>query len=122
MNSKKTKILFDGNCIVCDTEIMHYQKIAPDLFEMIDISSSEFDPSQFGLTAEAVQKEMHLFTPEGKLLRAVDAFTYIWDQIPRYRILSKLARLPGFRSCADWGYTLFARNRHRLPKYRKEIK
>ena len=92
MNQPKTRILFDGNCIICDTEIMHYRRIAPEHFEMVDISAPEFDPTVFGLTPDAVQKEMHLFTAGGTLLKGVDAFTHIWDLIPRYRLLSKLKR------------------------------
>ncbi len=117
--SSKTRILFDGNCIVCDLEMMHYQRIAPDLFEMIDISSPDFDAGNFGLNSKSVNYEMHLFTPEGRLLTGVDAFAHIWSALPRYRVASKIVKLPLVNSCAWIGYRIFARYRHLLPKKRR---
>lgn len=115
-DAQKTKVLFDGNCIVCDMEIMHYKKIAPDTFEMLDISSPDFDANHFGLTKEAVDKHMHVFTPEGELLRGVDAFAHIWSRLPQYRWGSKVIKVPGIYHSALVGYEIFARFRKYLPK------
>jgi predicted DCC family thiol-disulfide oxidoreductase YuxK len=116
MNSSKVKILFDGNCIVWDTEMMHYHRIAPDLFEMVDISSESFNASLYGLDSKDVNEKMHLFTADGKLLVGVDAFSHIWQLIPRYQLAAKLVNLPLINSCAWIGYRIFARYRHLLPK------
>jgi len=110
----KTKILFDGNCMVCNTEMMHYQRIAPDLFEMIDISDKNFHPGSFGLDFKQVNDELHLFTPEGKLLTGVDAFTHIWSLLPRYQFAAKTIQLPWINGLARIGYRAFAANRRWL--------
>jgi len=112
----KTKILFDGNCIVCDTEISHYKRVAPEIFEMIDISSADFDARRFGLTSAAVQKHMHVLTPDGQVLKGVDAFSHIWMRMERYRWAAKFVALPGVNGLARIGYEIFARYRHLLPK------
>lgn len=112
----KTKILFDGNCIVCDFEISHYKKIAPEIFELIDISLPNFDPEPYALTKELVDKKMHVITPEGELKTGVDAFTHIWSRLKGYKILSVLIMLPLIYQLAQIGYYLFARFRKHLPK------
>ena len=118
---KKSKILFDGNCVVCDIEISHYQRIAPNLFELVDISADDFDATRFGLTNELVQKHMHVITPEGQLKVGVLAFAHIWSRIEKYQIASKLIQLPLVLPVAKVGYSVFAHIRPSLPKRKKNI-
>jgi predicted DCC family thiol-disulfide oxidoreductase YuxK len=112
----KTKILFDGNCIVCDAEISHYKRIAPEAFELVDISSADFKAGDFKLTKEDVDKSMHVFTPTGELKIGVDAFSHIWSRIPKYAVAAKLIQLPVVKSAAILGYRVFANLRPYLPK------
>lgn len=112
----RTKIFVDGNCIVCDFEISHYKRIAPELFDIVDISDSNFDAAVHGLSSEAVNKHMHVETPSGEVLKGVDAFVHIWSRIPRYRFATKLVRLPGIHLLAKAGYAFFAEVRPWLPK------
>jgi len=112
----KTKIFVDGNCIVCDFEISHYKKIAPDLFEIVDISHPDFNAGLHGLTQEAVNLNMHVLTPEGELRIGVDAFAHIWSRIEKYKVASKLIQLPVLKSGARLGYKVFTVVRPFLPK------
>ena len=114
--STKSKILFDGNCIVCDFEISHYRRVAPDLFEMVDISSPQFQASHYNLTKEAVDKDMHVLTPDGDLRIGVDAFAHIWSRIPRYQVFSRWIQAPGIYPVAKLGYKVFTVVRPYLPK------
>ncbi len=113
---EKLKILYDGNCIVCDREIAHYSRIRPEAFELVDISAPEFDPSRFGLERAAVDLNLHVLTEAGEVRIGVDAFACIWDRIPGYAIAGRLIRLPVVYSLAKIGYAIFAGNRHLLPK------
>ncbi len=113
---QKTKIFFDGNCIVCDTEISHYKRIAPDLFELVDITSSDFDAEKYGLTSENVQMQMYVMTAEGQIISGVDAFSYIWSQLKYYRVAAKTIKLPIINPIAKLAYRGFAKYRHLLPK------
>ena len=113
---EKSKIFVDGNCIVCDMEIAHYKRIAPQLFDIVDISDASFDASKFGLTPEAVNKHMHVMTPDGDLIKGVDAFAHIWSRIPKYAPASKIVALPGVSQLAKVGYEVFAFVRPWLPK------
>lgn len=117
--SEKTKIFVDGNCIVCSAEISHYKRIAPDRFELVDISDPSFDSSTYGLSTDAVNKHMHVLTPDNKVLKGVDAFAHIWSRIPRYDWAEKAIKLPGVNAMARLGYEGFARIRPWLPKKRR---
>lgn len=112
----QTKILFDGNCLVCDTEISRYKKLAPEIFELVDISNPNFDAARWGLTPAAVQKHMHVFTPDGTLLKGVDAFAHIWGRLPGFKLASKIIHLPIIYATAKLGYRAFASVRRFLPK------
>jgi len=115
----KTKILADGNCIVCDLEVSHYKKLAPDIFDVVDISQPDFDAAKYGLTAEAVNKHMHVLTPNGEIKIGVDAFAHIWNQFERYKIASRLIKLPIINPIAKAGYLAFATIRPYLPKKKR---
>jgi predicted DCC family thiol-disulfide oxidoreductase YuxK len=112
----RSKIFVDGNCIVCDYEISHYKRVAPDLFDIVDISDEKFDASAHGLTAKAVNKHLHVQTPSGEILKGVDAFAHIWSRIPRYSFATKLVNLPIAKSLAQIGYAIFVEVRPWLPK------
>lgn len=112
----RSKIFVDGNCIVCDFEISHYKRIAPELFDIVDISDPSFDAEAHGLTTEAVNKHLHVQTPDGEVLKGVDAFAHIWSRIPRYQFARKLVSLPGANALAKAGYAAFAEIRPWLPK------
>jgi len=114
--STKTKILVDGNCIVCDLEVSHYKKIAPEEFEIVDISDPLFKAEQFGLTTEAVNKHLHVQTPDGEVKVGVEAFAHIWSRIPQYSLADKAIRLPLVNGIARIGYAGFAAVRPWLPK------
>lgn len=112
-------IFFDGNCIVCDLEISHYKRKYPSLFEIIDISNESFDASVFGLDREAVNYHMHVRTPEGKVLKGVEAFAHIWSRIPHLGWASRLVLSRPMKPIATLGYEIFARNRKYLPKRKR---
>jgi len=115
----KTKIFVDGNCLVCDWEISHYKRIAPELFDLVDISDSDFKASSFGLSLKAVNKDMHVLTPEGELKIGVDAFAHIWSRIPRLQPAEKLISLPVINPMAKFGYKIFTIIRPYLPKKKR---
>jgi predicted DCC family thiol-disulfide oxidoreductase YuxK len=117
--TEKTKIFVDGNCIVCDFEISHYKRIAPELFEIIDISHPDFDATKFRLKKEDVNLNMHAFTPNGELKIGIDAFAHIWSRIQKYNLAAKAIELPVINQLAKMGYFVFARNRHWLPKRKR---
>lgn len=117
--NNKTQIFVDGNCIVCDWEISHYKRIAPDLFDLVDISDPAFDAQKYHLNAEAVNRDMHILTPEGEIKVGVDAFAYIWSKIPKLKPAQKIILFPTIYPFAKIGYKAFTIVRPYLPKKKK---
>jgi predicted DCC family thiol-disulfide oxidoreductase YuxK len=112
----KTKIFYDGNCVICDWEISHYQRIAPHLFELLDISDASFDAAKYGFSPKALEVDMHVLTPDGELKIGVDAFAHIWSRMPKFQLAHKLISLPVVNPLAKVGYKAFTIVRPYLPK------
>jgi predicted DCC family thiol-disulfide oxidoreductase YuxK len=112
----KSKIFYDGNCVVCDIEIGHYKRIAPNEFDLVDISAPDFDAAKFGFDSKDVNREMHVMGPDQTVHVGVEAFRHIWSRIPKYQWLSGLIGQPGIRSVAGVGYQMFSKIRPYLPK------
>lgn len=116
MPGPRSKILVDGNCIVCDWEVSRYARAAPDAFEVVDISAPDFAAAPLGLTAQAVNRRMHVIAPDAGVLVGVPAFAHIWSRIPALRWASRVVALPGLKQLAGVGYEAFAWLRPYLPK------
>jgi predicted DCC family thiol-disulfide oxidoreductase YuxK len=116
------QIFYDGSCRVCSREMEHYRRrCPPGSLAFIDVSASEFDPSLYGKTQADFMGRLHVRTPEGEFLVAIEAFRAIWSVFPDgsfYRWLGWFVGLPGINLLARGGYALFARYRHLLPQKR----
>lgn len=114
----KLTILYDGACVVCNKEVMHYlkfdksKKIVP-----VDISAPSFRADIYGLTDDAVNLHMHAIDDAGKVFIGVETFIQIWKRIPKYKWLIPIFENRLLRPSIDFGYDVFARHiRPRLPK------
>ncbi len=116
----KLKVYYDGLCILCSREIVHYQKqVGAERIEFIDICSAEFDAKSEGLDPFQVHKIMHVRKPDGSLATRVQAFIEIWERLPRYRKLASLAKIKIVNQGLEVGYSLFASIRPLLPRRKK---
>jgi len=112
-------VYYDGGCIVCATEIDHYRRLEhAGRLQFVDISAPGFRAADHGLSLDQFRSRMQVRDAEGAFRSGVEAFVVIWQALPgkRYRWLAQLVQLPVLRNLAGWGYTLFARYRHLLPK------
>lgn len=117
MKTAKTTVYFDGACPLCSREIAHYRKKDTEgRLHYVDISRSDFDARREGLDPDKVKKHMHVRLADGELAVGVDAFIAIWNELPGYGPLAKLAGLPGINLLLRGGYRLFAEVRPYLPK------
>ena len=58
-------------------------------------------------------KVLHVIDKDGEIVRGVPAFTEVWAELPAYRFLAAIARLPGVRFLLDQLYIVFARQRYK---------
>ncbi|MEM7022045.1 MAG: DUF393 domain-containing protein [Pseudomonadota bacterium] len=96
-------VLYNGSCPVCRAEIEHYQRLAGPGSGLAwqDISDSPADVA--GADGEALRRRLHVMDGD-KMLVGVPAFARIWEDLPRYRWLAALVRLPLVRTFARWLY------------------
>lgn len=117
----KSIVFYDGNCIVCDTEIGVYKKQEKlGLIKFVDIQSEEFKHYSSLLSFNDANLKMHVLK-DGKLINGIDSFLEIWSLLPqkRYKILSKIISNKYIMPLAILGYNVFAKYRKYLPKKRK---
>ncbi len=94
--SVKPIVYFDGGCPVCRREIGAYQRAPGGAeFNWVDVNSCP--PAQLGadLDKTSALARLHVRQSDGRLRVGVDAFVAIWEGLPNWRWLARLAKLPG---------------------------
>ena len=121
MTENRLTVYYDGECHLCSREIEHYRKKdTAHRLRLIDISDPHFTAAAAGLDSKAVRRELHVRLPSGELAVGLPAFVAIWDALPGFGPLAKLARLPVINPLLRGGYQLFAAVRPYLPKRQRE--
>ena len=117
--SNKIYIFYDGNCVVCNTEINFYKKKKNcNLIDWIDISDSNFDASIYGLENFEFRKKLYA-KKNDTFLEGVDTFILIWETLEIFSFLTYVSKIKIFRKLMDLGYIFFTIIRPYLPKKNK---
>ncbi|WP_323763703.1 DUF393 domain-containing protein [Marinovum sp.] len=100
----ETRALYNSDCPVCDAEMCSYAAYSearglPIAFD--DLNRIELD--RWGVSEDAATRLLHVLH-RGELHIGFDAMLVLWDQMPRYRWLARLGRLPGVYPICDWIY------------------
>jgi predicted DCC family thiol-disulfide oxidoreductase YuxK len=116
MTTPRLTLFYDGACPLCSREIAHYRRRAAGdpAIDFLDITDPSFDAAAHGLDPGRVHRLMHVKVGE-EVRVGLDAFLAVWDAVPGYRWLARLARLLGVHLAMNLGYHLFARVRPWLP-------
>jgi 3-demethoxyubiquinol 3-hydroxylase len=113
---KCTKIFYDGSCPICSKEVgMYRQQKARQILEWVDVSHPQFVPP-LGQSAAELMQRFHVQTSAGELLSGAQAFVYLWAQLPGWRALALMARLPGMLPTMEWAYRQFLKRRPKIQK------
>ena len=110
-NTKRLEVFYDGECPVCRIEIDHYQKIGGNSgvgFCAIETEDETSLEARTGLSREELLGRFHVRDSEtGEWHIGVDAFKVLWAQMPGWRHLVHLFRIPGFSALLAVGYSAF---------------
>ena len=100
----ETRALYNSDCPVCDKEMCAYSNYAAqsDLPIAFD-DLNKIDLAEWGVTEDEATRLLHVIH-KGKLHIGFDAMLILWDQMPRYRWMARVGRLPGVFRVLDWGY------------------
>ena len=90
----ETRILFNADCPICNTEICHYRDYAKRYGIVMGFDDlNQIDPALYGVDLVDAAKRLHVLH-EGRVVSGVPAFVVIWQQLPRYQWLAKIVCLP----------------------------
>ena len=99
-------MFFDGACPLCSREIAHYQRLDKGAsLCFIDVATAGA-PTPPGVNQQQALARFHVTAADGRVLSGADAFMEVWAQLPGWRWLGRLARLPGGRAILEVGYRL----------------
>jgi demethoxyubiquinone hydroxylase (CLK1/Coq7/Cat5 family)/predicted DCC family thiol-disulfide oxidoreductase YuxK len=109
-------VLYDGSCPLCRREVGVYrglQPMGPLCFR--DVS----DPAQAvppGAPRQTLMSRFHVVLPDGRMVSGARAFLALWSQLPGWRWLARMGRLPGMPALMEGLYRAFLKLRPALQR------
>lgn len=104
-------VLYDGGCPLCRREIGHVRGLAEGLGDsglcFVDISSGANGDDHFAAERTTLLARFHVQKPDGSRLDGAAAFVAMWERLPGWRWLARLARLPGMLVLFEQAYRGF---------------
>jgi predicted DCC family thiol-disulfide oxidoreductase YuxK len=119
MNTPPLTLFYDGLCPLCSREIAFYRRrLTGDDVRFVDITDPGFDAARHGLDPRGVHRILHVKVGE-EVRTGLDAFIALWQRVPGFRRLARLAAAPGVHALLGAGYRAFALVRPWLPRRRR---
>ncbi|GGC09042.1 hypothetical protein GCM10011352_39280 [Marinobacterium zhoushanense] len=100
-------VYYDGVCPRCVRDRENYERLDPEAgkqVEWFDITGRDQELIDLGIDPRKALTELHIRTPDGRILSELDAYCVLLARIPRYRLLGIIIGLPLFRPLASWLY------------------
>lgn len=116
MTTNKTIILYDGSCSICTAsanKLRQYDRHTNRL-TLIDFRQDDSHITKHSLNPAEIRRVLHVITPSGQVLTAMNALRHTMKQVGRNKLLA-WSSLPIVRPLCDRLYIIIANNRHRLP-------
>ena len=111
-------VLYDGACPLCRREIAHVKGLAQRRSDsglcFLDISQQAEGSVAFAEDRAALLARFHVQRADGSRLDGAAAFVAMWEHLPGWRWLAKLARLPGILILLEAAYRGFLKLRPAL--------
>lgn len=118
-------VLYDGACPLCQREIAHVKGLAErgggSALCFVDISQGAKEAEGFADDRARLLARFHVQRADGSRLDGAAAFVAMWDRLPGWRWLAKLARLPGMLSLLELAYRGFLKLRPALQRLARRM-
>ena len=101
------KVYFNNSCKICRTEINLYKKENIKEIDWIDITNNTLAQKETSKNDKELLRRLHVIDGN-KLIEGAEAFLYVWKNIPKYKILYKIFKLPIVFSIFKFGYEIVA--------------
>ena len=110
---------FNESCSICRAEINHYKKINNSI-DWVNVINNKDALHETKLSSKNIIRRLHIIKNK-KLYKGLDAFLIVWEEIPKYKLLSNFAKLPLIYHISYLIYEFFAlllfyKNKHLLKK------
>ena len=103
----KLTVYYDGSCALCRAEIGHYSACdGSDQVDFEDVAQPDATPGE-DLDRTAAMARFHVRRANGSLVSGARAFVALWETLPRWRWLARIAGLPGIIHVLELGYRGF---------------
>jgi predicted DCC family thiol-disulfide oxidoreductase YuxK len=113
------EVIYNSVCPVCDAGICQFQKkVNPEhgQYVWLDINSDPDRLSAHGVAVDDVRLKLHAIDRTGQLRVGMEAVSAIFAEIPRYKWLAFLTRLPVLKQISALIYNLTAHVLYRWNK------
>lgn len=110
-------VLYDAACPLCRREIAVYRGLSSDTplcFADVSADDAVLPP---GTTRAQLLARFHVRRADGQLLSGAAAFLTLWAELPGWRWLARVGRLPGAAWLMERVYRLFLRLRPLLQRW-----
>ena len=101
-----SKVYYNNQCSICRLEINHYKKNC-NTIDWQDIDHLSGSETEINRTYKQLLRRLHVKN-NNKIFVGVDAFIIIWSQIPRYKTLAKIIKIPIIYHLAFVTYEILA--------------
>lgn len=106
----KIKLLYDGECPLCVREVNFLLKkdAGRGIINFVDIADRNYNSQENGnIDFETAMGRIHAITDDGKILRNVEVFRRIYEELGMGWIYA-VTKLPVVGYIADWLYGVWA--------------
>lgn len=109
-------LFYDAACPVCSLEMDHLrERDRSHRLGFVDISAAGFDPSPWGVSASALDAEIHGLCADGTMLRGVEVLRLAYAAAGLGWVLRPTGWAP-LKPLFDLGYRVFARHRREVSR------
>ncbi len=116
-NNDRLVVLYDGACPLCRREIGIYRDLTPDRpIEFCDVSD-QGNALPTDSTREQLLARFHVQHSDGRLESGAQAFIALWERLPYWRWLARVARLPRVATLMEIAYRGFLRFRPGIQRW-----
>ncbi len=87
------EVYFNNSCKICKAEIDLYKKEQVNEINWIDITNNKAARIETNKNNKELLRRIHV-KKDGKIFSGAEAFLIVWKNIPKYKILYSIFRLP----------------------------
>ena len=101
------KVYYNESCNICRAEINHYKKQNIEEIDWVDITNNVAAENETLKDNKALLRRLHVIK-DGKVFDGAKAFLLVWKNIPKYRFLYSIFKLPVIFQIFYLGYEVIA--------------